>query len=54
MNMQDVYEELKAVLTYFDVRWADKELIEMWTDKDTLHFKYEGKHIAVTVPGEEK
>jgi len=45
MNMQDLYEEMKKALDYFEVRFHDMGAVDVKVEDGNLVFSYGGKHI---------
>lgn len=51
MTAQDLYEEMKKVLAYFELRFQDMDKVEIHISADgkQLIFTYVARHIAIPI-----
>lgn len=50
MNAQDLYDEIKAALKYFDLQFGQMSEISFDCDAKELIFTYQNRSVIVQVP----
>jgi len=49
INADRLYEEMKEILIYFNLRFSDKHLVKVYIENDNLIFSYRGKQLHLDV-----
>lgn len=50
MTVQDVYDEIKAVLKYFDLQFCQMNEVDFMVSDDELIFTCQNRSVIVSVP----
>lgn len=47
MSMDDLYEEMKAALKYFELHFSAKDQVQIYVCDGRLYFAYDTKEISI-------